>query len=112
MVEGVFRAMAVGAVLRLPGDAIGDRGLDLGVKDWVKLVAMAFDTGVLGAAEGHDVNNTGGAGVRAVMAVGAEGVGAQVVHMAAPGLNMTDGAIRWGTVERVVGRFLSGMGDR
>ena len=64
VIEGVFRAVAVGAILGLPGHAVDD-----GVFDLLARAGMAFDAGIFRTAEGHDVNYAGGAGVRAVMTV-------------------------------------------
>jgi len=92
MIEGILSPMAVGAILGLVQRclAIFDSVHDC----WV-FAAVAFVAGVFGAAEGHDVNNAGGAGVGAIVAVRAEGIGAQVVHMIAPRLNMAERAVRW-----------------
>lgn len=64
VIEGVFRAMAVGAILKLTGHAADDSVFDL-----LARAGMAFDAGIIRTAEGHDVDNASGAGVRAVMAV-------------------------------------------
>lgn len=63
MVEGVFNPMAVGAILELTGDAIGN-----GINDLLSGAVVAFDAGVICGAEGHDMNNAGGVKIRAVMA--------------------------------------------
>lgn len=39
-------------------------------------------------------------------------MGGQVVHMPGPGLDMTEGTVRWRIIKGVVGRFLGGMRDR
>jgi len=107
MVEGILRPVAVGAILPL---IQGRLAILDGCQDLWPPAAVAFDTGVLAAAEGHDVNNTGSAGVGAIMAVRTEGIGAQVVHVIAPGLNMAEGAVGWGVgklgVNPVVMRWL------
>jgi len=92
MVEGILRPVAVGAILGL---VRGSFAIFDSVHDRRILAGMALDAGVFGAVEGHDVNNAGSAGVGTVMAVRAEGIGAKVVHMIAPGLNMAERAVWW-----------------
>lgn len=91
MVRIILDAVAVGAVLRDAGFAINDRVFDLLSCGG----GMAFETGIFCIAEGHDMNDTGGAGIRAVMTGRAEGIRAQIDHMGAPGLKMANGAVWW-----------------
>lgn len=106
MVESVLCPVAVGAILWLAGDPIAD-----GVLDLLPCAAMTFETGVFTATEGHDMDDTGGAGVSTVMARGAEGMCSHVVHVATPGLDMADRTIRWRIVEWFMGWLLGGVGN-
>lgn len=62
VVEGVLDAMAVGAVLDLTGDAVGN-----GVNDLLPCAGMTLGAGVFRLIEGHDMDNTGGSRVRAIV---------------------------------------------
>lgn len=106
MVEGVLSPVTVGAVLKLSESTIGD-----GLFDLLPRAGMAFDTGVIGAAKGHDMDNAGGIRIRAVMAVRAEDVGAHAIHMVTPGLDMTDRTIRRWIAKRFMARTFDGMGQ-
>lgn len=70
VIEGVFGAVAVGAVLHLTGDAVGD-----GVDYLLSCAGVAFGTGVFGLVECHNVDDTGRSRIRAVVTRRAERVG-------------------------------------
>lgn len=62
VVEGVLGAVAVGAVLHLTGDAVGN-----GVDYLLSCAGVALGTGVFGLVESHDVDDTGCSRIRAVV---------------------------------------------
>lgn len=63
MVESILCAMAIGAVLHLAGDTVGN-----GVFDLLDLAGVALGTGAFRLIEGHYMDNAGGSGVRTVVA--------------------------------------------
>ena len=64
VIKGVLRPVAVGAILWQAGTSVGN-----GAHDLRDLAVMALDTGIAGAAEGHDMNDPGGIRVRTVVTV-------------------------------------------